>query len=1075
MRCKPLRYVLWWALALIMASGLFSIMGFTPVQAYVGESFNISDITYKVLTESSEAGTVQVGNGSNSAIYYEVTSIVIPQTVSYSGKTYTVTSIGNYALNSSRLTDVTIPDSVTSIGDYAFYSCGLNSIIIPNSVTDIGQGAFFSCNNLTNVTIPDSVISIGQSAFAYCSRLVSISIPDSVISIGLRAGVFAGSNVFYGCSSLSSINIDNGNIYYKSVLGVLYDKNQTSIITYPAGKLENTFIIPGSVTSIGSSAFVGCSNLTSITIPNSVISIRSSAFGGCSSLTSITLPDSVISVSGSVFSGCSKLFDINVDNGNAYYESELGVLYDIGQSTIVRYPEGKPENTFTIPDSVNSIDDHAFAGCGSLTNITIPASVTSVGNYAFSGCSNLHNVAIPGCVTSVGNFAFFGCSSLISIMIPDSVTSIGDHAFANCSLPNVTIPDSVTNIGDSAFEYCASLTSIEIHASVNSISNSAFRGCSSLNSVIIPESVTRIGNYSFYNCSNLTSVTIPASVTIMGDFAFANCSNLSEIYFDGNAPMYDDGYALNSGGPSKYNAFQNIASEAVAFVYNIAFGFPGEGQLWDNTGITIRYRNSIPTGEIFTVDGITFKALTLSGDTGTAQVGTDSSTLIAVSQDTTQVVIPETVEYLGVTYTVTGIGSAAFYSCDNLTSITIPDSVSSIGNYAFLDCSSLDNFIIPNSVTSIGYCAFARCRSLTNVSIPNSVDTITYCAFSSCSSLASITIPDSVISIGISAFSNCASLTDLEIPYSVTSIGHNAFRGCTSLISLDILDSVLSIGNFAFWGCSNLTSITIPNSVTGIGMSTFRICSSLASITIPDSVTIIDQSAFDNCSSLTSITIPDSVTSIGNYAFYNCSNLSEVYFDGNAPIVSSSFYNVTPEAVAYVYGNAAGFPEEGQLWNGLVVRYRDTDPGLVVTVSGTVVSNNPKNATTVELLQDATVKYSATIEAEPGSGQISQAFSISDVEVGEYTLKITKPGHLSYTKTTLAVGSVDVEFKEITLTAGDLNDDGAINAEDYLIFRSNYGKIAPNTPGDINGDGTVNAEDYLLFRNGYGKFPVVES
>ena len=208
------------------------------------------------------------------------------------------------------------------------------------------------------------------------------------------------------------------------------------------------------------------------------------------------------------------------------------------------------------------------------------------------------------------------------------------------------------------------------------------------------------------------------------------------------------------------------------------------------------------------------------------------------------------------------------------TTYNIPQGITAIGNSAFFCCDSLISVAIPDSVISIRDSAFSCCKSLTSITIPDSVTSIGDETFSSCVSLTSVTIPDSVTSIGDSAFSSCISLTSVTIPDSVTSIGNIAFSFCTSLTSITIPDSVTSIGDGAFYACYSLTSITIPDSVTSIGDWAFSSCTSLTSITIPDSVTFIGDSAFDFCESLTSVSIPDSVTFIGDNAFSGCPNLT---------------------------------------------------------------------------------------------------------------------------------------------------------------------------------------------------------
>ncbi|HSD08233.1 leucine-rich repeat protein [Flavobacterium sp.] len=209
------------------------------------------------------------------------------------------------------------------------------------------------------------------------------------------------------------------------------------------------------------------------------------------------------------------------------------------------------------------------------------------------------------------------------------------------------------------------------------------------------------------------------------------------------------------------------------------------------------------------------------------------------------VVIPSMVTYNDVIYNVTEIGESAFFGCESLDSITIPNSVVSIGEYTFYNCSSLASITIPSSVTSIGEYTFYNCSNLTSVTIPSSVTSIGDDAFYNCSNLTSVTIPSSVTSIGNDAFSRCYSLTSVTIPNSVTFIGDNAFAKCSNLTSLTIPDSVASIGYGSFANCSKLTYVTIPNSVTSIGARAFNTCYNLKQITCNiENPLYIDSSVF---------------------------------------------------------------------------------------------------------------------------------------------------------------------------------------------------------------------------------------
>ena len=225
---------------------------------------------------------------------------------------------------------------------------------------------------------------------------------------------------------------------------------------------------------------------------------------------------------------------------------------------------------------------------------------------------------------------------------------------------------------------------------------------------------------------------------------------------------------------------------------------------------------------------------------------------------------------------LTSIGREAFFGCNSLTSVTIPNSVTTIGYLSFAKCSSLTSISIPNSVTSIEELSFFECSGITSISIPNSVTSIGAVAFEKCSSLTSVTIPNSVTSIGDAAFNMCSSLTSVNIPNSVTSIGFGIFQYCSSLTSVILPNTLTKIGKTFFRGCSSLISVTIPNSVTSIDGSAFEGCTSLTSVIIPNSVTSIDEQAFYECASLASVTIPNSVTSIGREAFGNCSRLVSI-------------------------------------------------------------------------------------------------------------------------------------------------------------------------------------------------------
>ena len=274
----------------------------------------------------------------------------------------------------------------------------------------------------------------------------------------IRKGVkVIGDRAFWGCNSLTNINISN------------------------------------SVTTIGEGAFLHCDSLTNINIPNSVTTIGDETFNLCNSLTNITIPSSVVTINGNPFYGWHGI--LNNESKEFIYIDH--VLFNKNKTLLIAYRA--KETNYTIPNSVTTIGDSAFADCESLTNITIPNSVTVIGYRAFYGCKSLTTINIPNSVTTIGDGAFIMCYSLTTINIPNSVTTIGDEVFWGCnSLTTINIPNSITTIGYAAFYYCKSLTYINIPENVKTIEILAFCDCINLPSHIKSDIIQRFGDKVFY-------------------------------------------------------------------------------------------------------------------------------------------------------------------------------------------------------------------------------------------------------------------------------------------------------------------------------------------------------------------------------------------------------------------------------------------------------------------------------------------------------------------------------------------------------------------------------------------------
>ncbi|MBP1630158.1 MAG: leucine-rich repeat protein [Bacteroidetes bacterium] len=467
-------------------------------------------------------------------------SINIPDSVAYNGNTYHVIGIaGSSFFNCSGLTSISIPNSVTYIGANAFENCtGLTSITIPNSVTSIGNSAFSKCKGFTSITIPNSVTTIGDNAFYWCDKLTSIAIPNSVLSLGEHAfaictslaTVSIGSSIpkfkpdwFQTCNSLMSIVVDSNNAKYSSSNGIVFSKNQDTLVCYPPGK-KGSYSVSNNVISIAPKAFF-CSNyLTSVTITNSTLSIGDSAFEGCNGLQSISLPNSITKIGNSVFKDCTQLTSIVIPK----------TVTSIGNTAFYYCHNLK---SISIPDSVTSIGEYAFTWCAELPSIFIPNSVKSIGKSAFAHCDSLSMVTMSNSLISIGDYAFYLCYKIKAITLPNTLVSIGANAFRGCEkISSLIIPNSVTSLGDYAFIDCTGLNSISISNSLNVVPLGAFGYCTSLTSVTIPNSVDSISKEAFYSCTSLNKVIIPNSVTYIGESCFYNCTGLLSIYFLANNP-----------------------------------------------------------------------------------------------------------------------------------------------------------------------------------------------------------------------------------------------------------------------------------------------------------------------------------------------------------------------------------------------------------------------------------------------------------------------------------------------------------------------------------------------------------
>ena len=319
-----------------------------------------------------------------------------------------VTAIKNGTFREcNNLKKVILNEGITGIEQYAFYDCELlEEISIPGTVTTVGNSAFYRCKNLKNIEIPEGVTKIDGSAFIFCSSLEQIKLPQSLTSIGSGAfdnctslisvelpdNAIISSDTFKECKNLSDIVISDTNNNYIVKNGILYNKNMTRILCYPAGIKDTEFSVPETVKTIGDFAFYGAKVLESINIPDSVTNIGTDAFGECSGLKEVVIPDSVTSMGEAVFYKCTSLEKV-----------KLSVNITSPNPAVFQYCSSLKE--VVLPESMKFISFFMFSYCKEITNVVLPDKLNSILSSAFQNCDNLKNITVPKNVTTIQDYA----------------------------------------------------------------------------------------------------------------------------------------------------------------------------------------------------------------------------------------------------------------------------------------------------------------------------------------------------------------------------------------------------------------------------------------------------------------------------------------------------------------------------------------------------------------------------------------------------------------------------------------------------------------------------------------------
>ena len=698
--------------------------------------------------------------------------------------------------------------------------------------------------------------------------------------------------------------------------------NESSPLWNYRGYIKSAVIEAG-VTSVGSYAFRGCTNLTTINLPNGITRIGSCAFSDCSALETVTIPEGVTEIGSSAFDCCRAL------------------------------------TTVTISDTVTTIGGHAFRFCNNLTSVVMGKGVVSIDYAAFYSCSSLQKVTISD------------IAAWLQISFKDSNSNPLSYAHAlylgDELLTDLVIPGTVTAIGQYALDGCTSITSVYIPTSVTSIGQSAFNGMSSLHSVRYAGSQSdwlkiNIGSYN----EPLTNLTPQYDQSIGGYCRVtAAAGDHGTVAFDSALvkkgdtvtirALPDPGYAVESylvdGAVIPGNTFTVSGDHVVSATFTKVYDVADNGNAHGSCGTNVKW--ALDTRGTLHIYG----SGAMADDNGNS-----GSPFYSYRDSITSAVIADG---------VTTIGSWAFYDCSKLASIVIPAGVTSIGDFAFRECGALTDIVIPGSVTSIGDYAFRYCYLSSVEFLGDAPASFGNDVFSGKDSFFTIfyhsgttgwtsprwngyntvcrddvvtdfsTLGDSgrnaqgiyfqlnttamtaTVGVGTTADNNAGyrggqngvvripdTVTRDGVSYRVIGIGQYAFANCPWVNRVELGQNLSSVLPSAFQGCKNLTAITVDASNLqfadrdgvlydkgGLYLYVYPAGKTDAEYNIPASCTTIGSKAFYGAVNLKTITVPATVTDIGAQAFSGCNNLEEI----TLPFIGGSAES--GKQFSYVFGS----------------------------------------------------------------------------------------------------------------------------------------------------------------------------
>lgn len=855
------------------------------VDTYIIKDYNLG-LCNVTLTLNDLLYNASIGPGNQTSVScFPESSLIIPKSIVYKNKNYTIDSILDSSFKYVNIINLTLPETITYLDSSAFESVlNVRELNLSNiNITSIPSRCFYR-SSFKKIILSKYTKYIGEEAFAY-SHIESIVLSNYIEGFG--QSIFANSSLesidlsmlsvevipdfsFYGCNNLKSVIFPNT---VKKIGRYAFAYSSTSNVDIPSSlsylgeycfhycnNIRNVNLSNHQIEKIGMYTFSHCYNIESVILSNAVTSIGEYAFQ-YTSLTTFNVPGNTESIGDFAFYNCKQLKSVYLKNSNVKnisigcFENCI-MLSAMELNNINRISERAFFNTniSTINFSKNlDIGSYAFS-CSSLVNVSFAnTEIDYIPDGLFKDCKFLENVDLPKGVRTIGAYTFEN-SSIKKITLYKSIEFIGEAAFADSDLTEINMYElQVRNLSNKVFRNCVNLASVKLPNHLESISSRCFERTSFL-TIDFPKTLETISDFAFYNSSIKILNLSVTKVNYLSDYSFSYCINLSKIYIN-NATL---GVGCLSGTP------------LTVFEYNCTISDYVFSNCLQLEKVRI-YQDYIPRGAFVNCSSlvdIQFEAIKRIEDFAFANTGFTHIEflpgLIYIGshsfEDCKKIMSVDVSQSL-----LNYIPPYCFSNCISLVRIKLPDSITTIKEYAFKN-TGLSELILPDIVTLEEGCFYGSKIKKVVIESPAITELSNY-TFFSCTQLETIRLSPTIVVIGSFCFSNCLLLSTINLE-NIYTINNSCFENCTVLKDIS-LKSINTIRTRAFYSCS-IYSILFSSGLKRIEPYSFASSSELVSADFSyTSLKIIPSHCFENCVNLKAVRLPPTIKTLSDFSFYN--------------------------------------------------------------------------------------------------------------------------------------------------------------------------------------------------------------